>query len=356
MNEMVPESVFKKSRNIQRFFGNPDDNPTRFECLYDININDLEISPLERTLIIAGIKSYLKQNDFKLSDTTLETLHIQGITENELRAAPNLRCGYEQARASPQCMSIESPIVHAILDHTMTFIGLDSSKYLSSLLLGKARISREGSKFLGQVVLQEPNLLLRIFHSGSIPSDTIFKEITEDHIIQSLKLNPELKKDYIFKVFNVKDLEGLVNVVIRKISQRTRKEEDEFLLEAAVDVLQLKNKIAKIININTNIKNDTKPIWLNQDVNLILLDYLPSQDIISLIEIAIEAVVASQSLNLINTPLSSRQDVRNLEHQMSALGLEDQESSRGSSNRLSVEPLMDGSVKCSIKMKCNELC
>lgn len=95
MNGMVPEAVFEKYPNIRIFFACLDYTPRRFNHLYGMNINDLEIAPLERTVIIAGIKSYLKQNDFKLSDTTLETLNIQGITENELMAAPNLRCGSE---------------------------------------------------------------------------------------------------------------------------------------------------------------------------------------------------------------------------------------------------------------------
>lgn len=309
-----------------------------------MNINNIEISPLERTVIIAGIKSYLKQNYIRLEDMHLKVLNIHGITENELIAVPDLRCGLEQTHISPQYMSIEHDIIQAILTHTMLFGnlvgGVDSSEYLSNALLEKSysSISKEGAKFLGQVVLQEPNLILRILNEmNNYYDENVFKEINKDHIIQSLKLNPELKKDYIFKVFNVKDLEGLVNVVIRKISQRARKEEDEFLLEAAVDVLQQTDKISKIFSITTNIGNDTKHIGLNHDINQILSEYLPDQDIISLLKMAIESV------DLINEPPDSRHEPLKLKHQMSALGLEDQASS--GSNRLSVEPLMGGSVK-----------
>lgn len=340
MNGMVPEAVFEKYPNIRTFFACLDYTPRRFNHLYGMNINDLEISPLERTVIIAGIKSYLKQNDFKLSDTTLETLNIQGITENELMAAPNLRCGSEQTGQSPQCMSIEHNLIEAIFTHKMVFSLTDSSEFLSRVLLGDY-ISKEGAKFLGKVLLQEPHLILRILQYHQTAGDTIFKEITENHIIESLKLKPEIapefKKDPIFKLFNVKNSEELFNVVLSKVSQRSRKKEDEFLLEAAVDVLRLTGKIANVFNITANIKNDTKYIGYHHDINQKILEYLPAQDIISFLEMAIE------SLNLINNSPGSSHEPIKLKHQMSTLGLEDQESSC-SSSILPAEPLMNCDV------------
>lgn len=150
--------------------------------------------------------------------------------------------------------------------------------------------------------------------------------------------NPaELEKNYIFKTFKAKNLENLRNAVIREISQSPREEVDKLFLEAAVDILQQTSQLSNVFNITTNIKNDTKSIVLNHDINQILSKYLPSQDIISLIKIA------KKPLKLINNPLGSSHDIRNLEHQMSALGLEDQESSSGSI--LPAEPLMECSVK-----------
>lgn len=328
INSVVPEAVFKKYSNIKNFFANTDYTPRRFDCLYGMNINDLEISPLERTVIIAGIKSYLKQNDFKLSDTALETLHIQGITENELIAAPNFRCGYHQLCIDPSSVTIEHEIIQALLHNIMTYhdVGnITSSGYLSQVLLGESCISKEGAKFLGRVVLQEPHLILRIFNRRSTPDDTVFKEITKDHIIQSLKLNPELQKDYLFKTFNVENLEDLFNAVLREISQKSIKKEvvdDLRLEELAVGILQQTRNISDSFTITAHIKNDTKPVCLNGDINRHLLNYLSVEDIISLLKIAIE------SLNVTNNPTGSLHEPRQLTHQMSTLGLEEQASSR----------------------------
>lgn len=341
--KIVPESIFEKYVIISHFFSSHDYSLSRFEVLRGINVNNIEISPMERTLLVAGIKSYLKQNDCELSDTTLKSLNIDGVTENELMAAPNLRCGYEQTGQSPQCMSIEHNLIEAILTHTMVFYGSDSSEFLNRVLLGKSPISRDGAKFLGQVLLQEPNLLLRIFQYNKTTGDTVFKEITTEHIIQSLTLNPQLDKYYMFTIFRVENLEDLPNAVVREVSQSPRKEVDQLFLEMAIDILQRTSNFSNVFNITINIKNDIKSIDLNHDINQRLLKYLHGQDIISLIKIA------SQSLNLINTPLSSRQAISHLEHQMSALGLEDQGSHSGSI--LPVEPLMDCHVNLSAETR-----
>lgn len=167
----------------------------------------MSVSALEWVVIISGIKYYLNQNSFELSQATLEILNIQGITENELIAAPNFRGGYHQTDSSPQCLSIEHAIIQAILSHKRILSdGFNTSDYLSTRLSGKGFLSKEGAKLLGRLVLQEPNLILRIVHYHSTTADNIFKVITKDHIVQSLNQNPELIKDYIFKVLNIKNL------------------------------------------------------------------------------------------------------------------------------------------------------